>query len=215
MVRIALLCAALTTALLAVPLDARAADPRMFAVGVGTSIGVSSREAPGAAGVDPVAELGLRVRGLYVLGAELSLNLGGGSSAADGAPAFRSLLRFSGLLYVLPLEQLSIYAIGGMGAGEAADFLDPDGLTTSYHAGLGLEVPIWDGLSLGGEYLMIIPGPASVRQSIDHRVSALKATVLDGANPETAYQAEFGGESPEDYVGPQNFEARVSVRWAF
>lgn len=215
MERIALLCAALGTALLASAPDARAADPRMFSVGVGTSIGVSSRQAPGAEGTDAVAELGFRVRGLYALGAELSLNLGGGSSAADQEPAFRSLLRFSGLLYLLPLEELSIYAMGGMGAGEAADFLDPNGLTTSYHVGLGLEVPIWEGLSLGGEYLLVLPGPASVRQSIDRRVSALKATVIQGAEPQAAYQAEFGGESPTDYVGPQNFEARLSVRWAF
>lgn len=203
----------LASALAAPP--ARAMDPRLFSVGVGTSIGVSSRDAPGVAGVDAVAELGVRVRGLYALGAELSLNLGGGTSAADQEPAFRSLLRFSGLLYVLPLEEVSVYAMGGMGAGEASDLLDPDGVTTSYHVGLGLEVPVWEGLSLGGEYLVVLPGPASVRQSFDRRVSALQGTIDAGADPQTVWEAEFGGEAPEDYVGMQNFEVRLSARWAF
>ena len=194
-------------------------DPRMFSVSVGTSLGVSTYDTPASAETSAVAELSVRLRGLYALGMDLSVNLAGGTQASDQIPAYRHLLRLSGLLYVVPLSEVSVYLLGGMGAGDAGDLMDPDGATTSYHAGIGLEVPVYDHIVVGAEYLMVVPGVRSVEASLERRFSVLRQQITGmGLPPESAsalYEAEFGGETAGDYVGPRNFELRLSARYVF
>lgn len=194
-------------------------DPRMFSVSVGTALGVSTYDTPASSATSAIAELGVRVRGLYALGVDLSVNLTGGTQASDQIPAYRHLLRLSGLVYILPLEEVSVVLLGGMGAGEAGDFMHPDGATTSYHAGIGLEVPVYDHIVVGGEYLMIVPGVGSVEASLERRFGVLRQQITSkNLPPDSAsalYNAEFGGESAGDYVGPKNFELWLSLRYVF
>jgi opacity protein-like surface antigen len=104
-----------------------------------------------------------RLRFLRVLGAELSYDLISHRNSRDlnvPAPVFK----WSGLLYLIPHTRFSLYLLGGFGATSAGDLLSPQGATTSYHGGAGIEIGITRNWILSLEYRVNLPAVNQVAE---------------------------------------------------
>jgi hypothetical protein len=142
--------AALSVALLA-PVRALADSDSLFALGVGTAIGVnhSGQSDPGTT----TLELKARLRLLRGLGLELAYDPTVSRASRDlGVVAVRG----SALLHVIPTYPLGAYLKGGVGAQRLTGLLDAT-QQSSYHAGFGLELHVADHLVVAGEYFMLFP----------------------------------------------------------
>ena len=197
-----LLLAALATS------PAQAASNSLFTVGVGTAVGVSQRTSLGS---EPVAtfasEVSIKIKALHVLGLELAYSPV--DDIRQGGLAFDSRLRLSVLLYVVPTSPVSFYVKAGLGGGDAADAVDVAGLTTSYHGGAGLDVNIGDHWVVGAEFLLLVPGVASIRSTLGDAAQS-EVSRAQGAAP-----APRAVPSVADFISADNFRLQVSARYYF
>ena len=110
----------------------------------------------GGAATEGGQGLNVRVRALYVLGAEVSYDLtseGKGVKNNVPAPAFQ----WSMLLYIVPTKYFSLYLLGGIGATNNGDAFSITGSTSSYHGGAGIEVGVTKNWVLGADYRVSLP----------------------------------------------------------
>ncbi len=191
---------------------ARADNYQLFSAGVGTTLGGSHVEAPSGRSESAFSsELSLRMRALYVLGLDFAYAPIDGSTRTDGL-VFGNALRLSALLYVVPTEWVQIYGKVGLEADDIAGLFTIDDNSNAYHAGGGMEVPVTDNWVLSLEFLMLIPGLASVEDhvggSVEEQIARVRtageAALADSAIPEVG-----------DYVSGANFRLSAGVRYYF
>ncbi|MBT9560826.1 MAG: hypothetical protein IV100_32680 [Myxococcales bacterium] len=191
---------------------ARADNYQLFSAGVGTTLGGSHVAAPsGRTESSFSSELSLRMRAVYVLGLDFAYAPIDGSTRADGL-VFGNALRLSALLYVVPTEWVQIYGKVGLEADDFAGLFTIEDNSNAYHAGGGMEVPVTDNWVLSLEFLMLIPGVASVENHVGASVEEQIARVRTAGE---AALAESAIPEVSDYVSGANFRLTAGVRYYF
>ena len=206
---------ALVLALLAVGVDARAESTSLFSVGVGTGVGVSRHTPFKAASTSSFSsELSLKVKMLHFLGLELAYSPTDGLATAGQSDAlvFDSKFRLSGLLYVVPTYPVGLYLKGGLGGGRVGDLFDVASNTSSYHAGGGLDVHIGSHVVLAAEFLLLIPGVESIKQTLTTVTNQEIARFQAAGKPGTPETPELG---VSDFISGNNFRVGLNARWFF
>lgn len=195
--------------------SAHAGSNSLVTLGFGAELGLSRFAQPGFdSDYGFLAEITARLRLFRFLGASFSYNLG--SASGSGELSFASKFRLTALLYLYPGERASVYVIGGFGSRDIRDIVDLQGSTTSYHGGAGIEVYIGRRFAVHVDYLMVVPGSASIHQAIDRRteetVQALEAEAV-GVEPVAApVQTRLPAVSFGDFLDAGNFQITIGVR---
>jgi opacity protein-like surface antigen len=196
--------------------SANADSGSMITAGIGSNLGVSNTtQLSGATATGFSQEFSVRMKAVYVLGLELAYSPTDSSHAGNGL-VFSNDLRLSGLLYFVPTPVVSAYAKGGIEADNIVGLFSIDDLSNAYHLGGGLDIDITDNIVLGLEFLMLIPGKASVENAIESYATAeyasYEAALSAGQIPDQA-----GIETPgvSDFINPSNFRMTVGARYYF
>ena len=181
-------------------------------LGVGTAVGVnhtSSFQSDATASFN--SEFNLKIKALRVLGLEFSY-APTETKNDDTDLVFDGSLRLSALLYVVPTRYVSAFLKVGVAANNFKDLVKPVGDSSSYHAGLGLEIEAGDNFVIGAEFLFLAPGIASVKNTIE----AYANDEIDKLqNP--ARVNEAAGAQPElkDFLSAANFRVAVGAKYFF
>lgn len=187
----------------------------LITLGFGAELGLSRSNQPGLdSDYGFLAEITARLRLFRFLGASFSYNLGSASGA--GELSFSSKFRLTGLLYLYPGERASVYVIGGFGSRDIRDIVDLHGATTSYHIGAGIEIYLGRRFAFHADYLWVIPGSASIHQTIDSHteetVQALEAEAMGVEPAATPAQTPRPAVSFSDFLDAGNFQITIGVR---
>jgi hypothetical protein len=191
--------------------NAHAASDSLFTVGVGTSVGVNHTSKYQASAKSTFSsDVSVRVKMLRFLALDLSFSPT--ETTETDSLVFDGKYRASALLFVLPTNPVAAYLKAGVGAGNISELVSVTGETNSYHAGAGLDINLTDNMVLSAEFLLLVPGVASI-----------KNTIVTEANKEIARMAdplrmnEKPGVAPEvsDFISPENFRVSVGARWYF
>ena len=202
-------------ALLLVAGSARAESNSLFSVGLGTGVGVSRHTPFKATPTSSFSsELSLKVKMLHFLGLELAYSPtdGQATSGASDSLVFDSKFRLSGLLYVVPTYPVGLYLKGGLGGGRVGDMFDASSDTSSYHAGGGLDVHIGSHVVIAAEFLLLIPGLESIKQTLSTVTNEEIARFQAAGKPGTPATPELG---VSDFINGNNFRVGLNARWFF
>lgn len=193
----------------------RAHASDVFGFAVGTGLGVHQSASPNNAGDDMMlADLNVRLRFLWILGFDLRFNLQNEEAVVlDDAAQYAARYRSTLMLHVIPTSVASLWVGGGLGATEGKDLFNPRGDGSSYHAGLGLEIPVAGKLVLDASFMLLIPGEKSLERDLDRRVDLELA----------AYRASGSNRLPNvpsslptsDYVSLSNYELMLRAMMSF
>ncbi len=190
MIRAALTAMAVLASSFATAAHADATSLLTASLGASFSMGQSGD--PGAATSLQVGpEIELRVRVLRALAFEVGVRPLD-SLPSEGSLVYSSRFRWSGLLYILPLDAFGMYAKAGLGGANLEDMVTFSSATNSYHFGGGLEVYLDDNFAIGSEVLFLLPGARSVVDKM----------MRDQTVPELG-----------DLVDPRNFRVSVGARY--
>lgn len=190
---------------------ARADSNSLFTVALGTSLNVSRAQDLRADAHETVSpELDLRLRLFRVMGLELSYSP---LSANDPSSTlvYQGQLSMSAVLYLVPLENFGLYAKAGISAGDPKDLFSATADSNAYHSGGGFEVYLGDHFALGAEFLVLMPGLASVEKAVT--ADALRRSALREAGSVAA-----AAEKPlelGDFIKASNFKTSVALRYFF
>lgn len=194
---------------------ASANSDSLFTVGIGTAVGVNQTTALNA---EPSAafttELTLKVKMLHVLGLEFSYSPTD-SVSDDQALVFDSTFRMSGLLYIVPTYPVNFYLKGGIGAGDISDLFAIDEATNSYHVGAGMDFHIGDHFVLGAEFLLLIPGVTSIKDTIERYANDELRRYQDRETTTADYEGPEDPLGVSDFISIENFRVSVSARYYF
>lgn len=175
------------------PASAAHADATsLLTASLGASFSLGQSGDPGGNAAFQVGpEIELRVRVLRALAFEIGVRPLD-ELPAEGSLVYSSRFRWSGLLYLLPLDAFGLYAKAGLGGATMEDMVTFSSATNSYHVGGGLEVYLDDNLAIGSEVLFLLPGARSVVDKM----------MRDQAIPELG-----------DLIDPRNFRVSVGARY--
>lgn len=149
----------LAAVLLVTPSIAFAGNDSIVTLGIGSHTVVSrfSGATPTVGTATSVGQgFSARLRLLYVLGAEFAYDLTGSRNASEinvPVPTFK----LSGLVYLIPQRQFSLFLLGGLGATSAGDLFSTSGATSSYHGGIGFEVGITRNWIFAADFRVNLP----------------------------------------------------------
>lgn len=156
--------------------------------------------------------LSVRLKLLRIFGAEFSF----APNAAQNAETeliMDATYRASALLFVLPTEYVGVYGKAGMGTHNLSQMANPMGESNSFHAGGGLDVHLGENFSLGGEFLILIPGAHSIDTALSkHGLRSSNANVGQGMGTTPISPVEV---QMSDLITTDNFQASVSMRYYF
>ena len=194
--------------------SAFASSDSLFTVGLGAGMGVNnSTPLFGATTTNFTTELSLKIKTLHVFGFEF------GYAPTDSVDQSQSLVfdstyRISALLYIVPTYPVGFYLKGGLGSGKIDELFQFDAPTTSYHAGAGLDIYVGDHVVIGLEYLLLLPGVGSVRESIATFANdeLRRYQERDRSQP---YVSEAPPVGVKDFISPTNFRVQVNARYYF
>ncbi len=188
----------------------------IITAGIGAGLGVSSTSQLGAsAQTNFSTDISVRMKALYVLGLELGYSPTDHSS--QNGLVFSNDLRLSMLLYFVPTPVVSAYAKAGIeGDGLGALFSVSDS-SNAYHFGGGLDIDVTDNVVIGLEFLMLVPGAASIENSVE---TLANDTLAQYEAALSAGQVPAGVETPAipevgDFISPSNFRLTVGARYYF
>ena len=202
----------LFTLVLTVANTAFGAESDLFAVGIGTSLGVSRTTAMGATTQSHFnTDISLRVKVLNALAVEYSY-----SPTESTHPAnliFDGAHRLSGLLYIVPTSPVAAYLKFGVGAGNIDDLFEIWGASTSYHGGIGLDVDVTNNLVIGAEFLLLVPGVSSAKNVLEDLAVNEVARLQDPTRRYTEPPTEVPQVS--DFFSADNFRFAVGARYYF
>jgi hypothetical protein len=136
-------------------------------------------------------QLELRVRLLRALAFEVGVRPLDGLPA-EGSLVYSSRLRWSGILYLVPLDDFGLYAKAGLGGNSFEDMITFSAPGNSYHFGGGLEVYLTEHIAVGSEVLFLLPGARSVVDKM----------MRDQVIPEVG-----------DLLDPRNFQVSLGARY--
>lgn len=187
--------AALTACAVTATLSASAAfadATSLLTASVGGSFSLGQSGDPGARPALSVGpELELRVRVLRALAFEIGVRPLD-ELPDEGSLVYSSRFRWSGILYLLPLDAFGLYAKAGLGGASLEDMVTFSSASNSYHFGGGVEVYLTDHLAVGSEVLFLLPGARSVVDKM----------MRDQTIPELG-----------DLVNPRNFRVALGARY--
>jgi len=202
---------ALTIALLGTT-AAHAGNDSMFSLGIGTSMGMT-QQTPFAGDVESkfTTDLTVRTRLLYVLGLEFSYSPTDRDVDTQQL-VFTGQYGASALLYVVPTSPVAFYLKGGIGAQDIGDLAKFDGATNSYHAGAGLDLHLGDHFVLGAEFLLLLPGIASVKNTLKNyaETELNRYRFADGDTSSAPKQPGL-----KDFISASNFRVGVTAHYYF
>ncbi|MBR58975.1 MAG: hypothetical protein CMH54_13275 [Myxococcales bacterium] len=189
-----------------------------FGMGIGTGGGYQQASGIGTdASSGVISELNVRVDLLQVLGVDFAYNMGDltNPGSHDGL-VYDARYRLSALLHVVPTGVGSLYLKAGIGGHQMDEIVQVQSMGNSYHAGGGLELYIAGGVALSFEYLMLLPGAASVER-------VLYASEQSSNDPfsqtfgalSAAEGLESGLPQLSDFVSASNFQATTSLKYYF
>lgn len=186
-----------------------------WGLGVGTGFGVHQSSSPNNAGDSMfVADINVRARFLWVLGLDLRFNMQDESTVAlDDMAQYTARYRTSAMLYVVPTPVASVYVAGGIGALQGKDLLDPHADGASYHAGLGVEVPLSGRFAFDASFLLLIPGEKSLERDLDRRVD-LEIAAFKASGQKIPPEVPTSVPT-SDYVSASNFELMLRAMMVF
>ncbi len=195
--------------------EAHAGSQSLLTLGIGAELGYGQYN-PNSN--DPmggfIAELTARVRLFRILGVQFSYNLTGAIDTGD--LSFSSKYRLTGILYLLPNRRVSVYVMGGVGARDIREIISVTGATNSYHLGAGIEVYFGRRFAISLEYCWIVPGYASMEQSVQAEIDSARPTISDVPEGESA-TVPLGYSLPEinvmDFLDAGNFQATLGLRF--
>lgn len=200
---------------LSVAMGSRSHASDVFGFAVGTGLGVHQSASPNNAGDDMMlADLNVRLRFLWILGFDMRFNLQNEEAVVlDDAAQYAARYRSTLMLHVIPTSVASLWVGGGLGATEGKDLFNPRAAGSSYHAGLGLEIPVAGRFVLDASFMLLIPGEKSLERDLDRRVDLELA----------AYRASGNNRLPNvpsslptsDYVSLNNYELMLRAMMAF
>lgn len=200
---------------LSVAMGSRSHASDVFGFAVGTGFGVHQSASPNNTGDDMMlADLNVRLRFLWILGFDMRFNLQNEESTVlDDAAQYAARYRSTLMLHVIPTSVASLWIGGGLGATEGKDLFNPRAAGSSYHAGLGLEVPVAGRFVLDASFMLLIPGEKSLGRDLDRRVDLELA----------AYRASGNNRLPNvpsslptsDYVSLSNYELMLRAMMSF
>ena len=159
------------------------------------------------------AEISMRLKLFRVLGAEVAMTPLGSRNDDGSDLVFDSKFRLSGLLYLVPLDVLGVYAKAGIGGQSFTDLVKLTDESNSYHAGGGLDVYVGDHVAIGAEFLVLLPGVDSVSKALIRK--ALTAEQSGPSNAGAPVNDPLAGVSMSDFVNARNFRASMNVRYYF
>ncbi len=191
-------------------------DSRITA-GIGSNLGVSSHsQLSGDAVTAYTHELSLRVKALSILGVELAYSP---TDAHEGGNevVFSNNLRFSGLLYFVPTPVVSAYAKAGIEGDSLGAVFSVSDASNSYHAGGGLDVEVTKNITVGIEFLMLIPGTASIEAQVQDFVDQEYARYEAALQTGEAVPEDIGEAAPElgDFISSSNYRFTIGARYYF
>jgi hypothetical protein len=164
----------------------------LFTASIGASLNLGQAGDPGqAAAFQASPQLELRVRLLRALAFEVGVRPFD-ALPAEGSLVYTSRFRWSGILYLLPLDDFGMYAKAGLGGADIEDMFTFSSATNSYHFGGGLEIYLNEHFAIGSEVLFLLPGARSVVDKM----------MRDQVIPEIG-----------DLVNPRNFQVSLGARF--
>ena len=193
---------------------ASADSDSVVSFGIGTSFAVNQITPLNSEPVTAFSnEIGIKTRFLHVLAVEFAY------SPTDRVDTeqqlvFDSTYRFSGLLYLVPTYPVGLYLKGGLGAGEISELFDPEAETTSYHAGAGLDFHIGDHFVVGAEFLLLLPGVQSIRNTMSQYANE-ELSRYQNRSVETPYEGPQNDLSVDDFISANNFRVALNARYFF
>lgn len=193
------------------PTSASAESKGLITVGLGTTFGVNNvKPLHTDAQAAFTTELSFKLKALHVFGLEFSY--APTDSVDTTTLVYDSTFRVSGLLYIVPTYPVNFYLKGGIGAGKFTELFSVDGPTNSYHAGAGLDVHVGDHWVIGAEFLLLLPGIASVKNTIE---SFANTEIQRFQTERESYRAPEKDLSVADFVSIENFRVSLSARYYF
>ena len=210
--RRAQLTAAFVALMMSTP--AMAVSDGLLSFGVGTAVGVNSTTPLHAdASTAFTTELNLKLKALHFLAIEFAYSP---TDSVDSKSdlVFDSTFRLSGLLYIVPTYPVNFYLKGGIGAGEISEIFSVDASTNSYHAGAGLDVHVGDHFVLGAEFLLLIPGVKSIKNTIETYANE-EVKRYQSRDRSAPYQSSEEQLEVADFISPENFRVALTARYFF
>lgn len=192
--------------LLLVATPANADNTSLLTLGGGPTVGLSHVvPVTGGSENSVVSEMNFRLKMLKVLGFDFNYNMTGERQVGHGE-VYSSNMRASALLYVLPLDTISLYLAAGAGASNVSDLASDTFSDKSYHGGGGMEIFVGDHMALSAEFLMLIP-------EVDRVVVSKKPLRLDDTG--VVDMGSIDGPSMKDYVSTDNFQVCFGLKYFF
>ena len=199
---------------LAAPTAALADSDDLISFGVGTSVGMNNTTPLGAAAEAAfTTELNIKVKMLHFLGIEFAYSPTD-SVESDAGLVFDSTFRISGLLYIVPTYPVNFYLKGGIGAGDISDLFAVDNATNSYHAGAGLDWHIGEHFVVGAEFLLLIPGVSSIKNTIESYANE-EIKRFQARDRSAPYEAADESLDVSDFISADNFRVALNARYFF
>jgi hypothetical protein len=194
--------------------NAQASSDSLITLGLGAGVGVNNSTALfGPTSTRFTTELSVKLKTLHVFGFEFAY---APTDVVDEQQAlvFDSTFRVSALLYIVPTYPVGFYLKGGLGSGKIEQIFQFDAPTTSYHAGAGLDIYVGDHVVIGLEYLLLLPGVGSVRDTIATFANdeLRRYQERDRSQP---YVSEAPPVGVEDFISPTNFRVQINTRYYF
>lgn len=206
----------LIAALLSFAAPAAADSDSIITAGLGTTLGVTNTQGiDGQTSTSFSNELSLRVKALYVLGFEFAYSPTDHSE--NNGLVFTNDLRMSGLLYFVPTPYVSAYAKAGIEADNFGGLFSISDPSNAYHAGGGLDIEITKNISLGLEFLWLIPGKSSVEDQVETFLNDEYARYQAALSRGETAPTDLGAAAPEvsDFLSASNFRLTVGARYYF
>ena len=203
--------------LLATTGQANAKPLRLLGLGVGADTGYAqSTGLNTAAKTNFVSEVSVRLDLLYLLGVDFSYNYGEMSPYTPGEGlVFDAKYRVSGIFYLVPSSLASLYLKAGIGGQDISELTSVQSDGNSYHAGGGLEVYFTDNLAISFEYLMLLPGAASIQNSLNAQTENFNNGLGQVASALNGSEGNPANISLGDFVSPNNFQAKAGLKLYF
>lgn len=196
--------------------NAAAKSDSLITLGVGTTVGVNNITPLHADTTTTfTTELSLKVKMLHFLGVEFAYSPTDGVEEGVHDLVFDSTFRVSGLVYIVPTYPVNLYLKGGIGAGKIEELFAIDQPTNSYHAGAGMDFHIGEHFVLGAEFLLLIPGVNSVKNTIETFANEELRRYQERTVTEATYEPPQEQLSIEDFISANNFRVSVSARYYF
>ena len=191
--------------------EARGTSNSTVTFGIGTAVGVNSVTLLDTdARSTFTTELNLKLKAIQLFALELAYSP---TDVVDArALVFESRFRLSALIYAVPTHPVNFYLMGGIGGGGFSELFSVEGRTNSYHAGGGLDWHIGDHMVVGAEFLLLLPGVTSVRQTIEAYANEELQRFQES---EAEYEAPESTLEVADFISASNFRLALSARYYF